>query len=234
MTITGRPARFEGRGLGLTGANINLNRGANRLWIDGPGQMDVLPLPAGPQGQTPAPPGTLTVDWQRRMEFDGRTAQFEEGVVATAGQQQLQTQTMTVQLQWPISFSQPNVQGTPPVEEIRCLGGVSMEQRSFDQQQQLTSHDRMEVTDLAVNILTGALNGGPGWLNSVRRGSDNPLGNPLRRRRRCHCWLVQQCRRHGWTSQPWHPPKTNSSACTCDSKNPSPAACRSTTCRAAN
>ena len=21
----------------------------------------------------------------------------------------------------------------------------------------------------------------------------------------CHCWLVQQCRGHGWASQPWHP-----------------------------
>ena len=21
----------------------------------------------------------------------------------------------------------------------------------------------------------------------------------------CHCWLVQQCRQHGWASQPWHP-----------------------------
>ena len=21
----------------------------------------------------------------------------------------------------------------------------------------------------------------------------------------CHCWLVQQCWRHGWASQPWHP-----------------------------
>ena len=22
---------------------------------------------------------------------------------------------------------------------------------------------------------------------------------------RCHCWLAQQCQKHGWTSQPWHP-----------------------------
>ena len=21
----------------------------------------------------------------------------------------------------------------------------------------------------------------------------------------CHCWLVQQCSKHGWASQPWHP-----------------------------
>ena len=126
---------------------------------------------------------------------------------------------MTVQLQWPISFSQPNMQGTPPVEAIRCLGGVAMEQRSFDQQQRLTSHDRMEVTDLAVNLLTGQLNGGPGWLNSVRLGSDNPLAAAA-----------------GAAAAPTGaaPRKTNSSACTCDSKDPSPAACRATTCRTAN
>ena len=21
----------------------------------------------------------------------------------------------------------------------------------------------------------------------------------------CHCWLAQQCQKHGWASQPWHP-----------------------------
>ena len=28
----------------------------------------------------------------------------------------------------------------------------------------------------------------------------------------CHCWLVQQCREHGWASQPWHPRVTRSGA----------------------
>ena len=28
---------------------------------------------------------------------------------------------------------------------------------------------------------------------------------PCRNRIVCHCWLAQQCRKHGWTSQPWHP-----------------------------
>ena len=75
VTITGRPARFEARGLGLTGSNINLDRGKNRLWIDGPGQMD-LPLSADLQGQPLAVPGVLTVDWQGSMDFDGSKADF--------------------------------------------------------------------------------------------------------------------------------------------------------------
>jgi lipopolysaccharide export system protein LptA len=187
LTVTGQPAHFEGRGLGMTGPNINLNRGANRLWIDGPGQMDA-PLPANPPGQTPgvpaapaasAAPGMLTVDWQRSMVFDGLTARFEHAVVATAGQQQMRTETMQVKLLLPVRFSEANGQEKPAVEQIRCLDGVWLENRSFDAQQQLSSHDQLQVSDLNLNAVTGELNGGPGWLNSVRRGSDNPLGGPM-------------------------------------------------------
>lgn len=178
VTVAGRPARFEARGLALSGANIKLNRGANRLWIDGAGQMNVTDVSPGggfqPQGGAPAAVGTLTVDWRGRMQFDGHTAQFEDSVVAVAGPRQLQTQTMKVRLQRPVSFSQPNAEEQPQVEEIQCYGGVSMEERIFDQQQQPTSHDRMELSDLVINLLNGMVKGGPGWLNSVHRGSDNP------------------------------------------------------------
>ena len=71
VTVSGSPAHFEGRGLGLTASNISLNRGNNRLWIDGPGQMD-LPC-SKTSGQPLAAPGSLAVHWQQRMTFDGRT-----------------------------------------------------------------------------------------------------------------------------------------------------------------
>jgi len=177
LTITGQPAHFEGRGLGMTGSNINLDRGANRLWIDGPGQMDA-PLESSP-GQTPAAPGVLTVDWQRSMHFDGLTARFEQAVVATTVQQQMRTETMEVKLLRPVRFSEPNGQDKPDVEQIRCLDGVWLENRTFDPQRQLVSHDQLQVSDLVLNHITGVVIGGPGWLNSVRRGSDNPLGGPM-------------------------------------------------------
>ena len=184
VTVTGRPAQFDGRGLGLIGSNINLDRGANRLWIDGPGQMG-LPIKNDLQGQAPAAPGTLTVDWQRGMDFDGQTARFEQSVVAATSSLQSESETMRFQLQTasmfvklprPISFSRPKMEGTPQVEEIRCIGGVSMENRTFDPQQQLTSHDRMQLSDLAINVLSGALNGGPGWLNSCALRIDHSAG----------------------------------------------------------
>ncbi len=176
VKITGTPARFEGQGLGLTGSNINLDRGANRLWIDGAGRMD-LPLPEGLPNQKPVDGGVLTVKWQGGMEFDGGTARFEESVEASGPSQQLRTEKMEVELRRPISFSEPNPPEQPQVEEIRCYGGVAMENRSFDRQQQLNSFDRIQVTDLAVNVQSGALTaGGPGWFNSVSRGAGGLSG----------------------------------------------------------
>jgi hypothetical protein len=194
-TVIGKPARFEGRGLGLTGSNINIDRDTNRLtthlWIDGPGQMDVL-IATDLEGKPLPAPSTLTVDWQQSMDFDGQTARFRQSVVAaTPGipsqtemtQFQLKTDQMAVQLQQPIRLSEQKSdqkRSEPPqIEEIRCGGGVAMDSRTFDNRQQLVSHDQMQLTDLAVNRLSGALNGGPGWINTVRYGSDDMLaGQP--------------------------------------------------------
>ena len=48
--VLGQPAHFEGRGMSLTGPDINLDRGVNLLWIDGPGRMD-LPVDRDPEGR---------------------------------------------------------------------------------------------------------------------------------------------------------------------------------------
>ncbi len=175
VTVTGQPAHFEGRGLALTGSNINLNRGTNRLWIDGPGQMDV-PLDSDLEGRPTGNPGVLEVRWQDRMVFDGRTARFEESITATAPGRLLRTETLEVQFRERIRFADSKIQENPFVEKIRCLGDVTMESREFDELGQ-TSYERMEVVDLAINRTSGALTaGGPGWLNSVRYESDDPLG----------------------------------------------------------
>ncbi len=181
VAVTGRPAHCEARGLGLTGTTIHLDRGANRLWIDGPGRMD-LPPSGGLPGQAAAA-GPLSVDWRRRMSFDGQTARFEESVTAaTPGeppQQRLQTDTMQVQLQRLIRFSEPSAQGPPEIEGIACRGGVRIKNRTFDPQGQLLAYDQLQVPDLSVNARTGETTaGGPGWLRSVRRGSANLLSGP--------------------------------------------------------
>ena len=162
---------------------INLNRGANQLWIDGPGRMD-LPLPADRDEPPPAAPGTLTIDWQRGMDFDGRKANFQGSVVATAIKQrsrtELRTETMEVYMQQAIRFAASSMPQDPQVERVVCPGCVTLQHRVLDLQQQLVSNTHMLVSDAIINLLSGVLNAGPGWLNSVRRDTPgNPSSDPI-------------------------------------------------------
>lgn len=183
LTVLGNPAHVEARGLGLTGANINLNRGTNMLWIEGQGRM-TLPLDRDLQGRPLSKPGFLDVCWQERMAFDGRTARFEESVVAAAQHQQLETQTLEVAFRQPIRFADARPQTKPEPEKILCRGGVAMKSHSFDERGQ-SSLERVRVKDMAINLVSGAVQAsGPGWMSSVRRGAPANMlelrpGNPL-------------------------------------------------------
>jgi len=173
LTVTGRPARFQGRGLTLTGANINLNRGTNRLWIDGAGQMN-LPVRRDLEGRPLKNTASLSIQWRGRMVFDGRRAEFNDAVAATTATQYLQTDTLEVKFLRPVRFTESNPEQQPQVEQILCRGGVLMEGRTFDDRE-LLSLEKMQLVDLAMNLQSGAMNaGGPGWVNSVRRGSADP------------------------------------------------------------
>jgi len=175
MVLTGQPARFEGRGLALSGTNLQLNRGTNRMWIDGSGWMTV-PIDRDLQNRPLATPGILRIDWQDRMVFDGRVARFEEAVHACTTNGQLQTETFEVHFQQPVDFSSDKIRQRPELEQILCRGGVFMENYSFEGPMQI-SHEQVQVVDLAIHRVTGALTAsGPGWLNSTHFGSREMLG----------------------------------------------------------
>jgi lipopolysaccharide export system protein LptA len=175
VNVTGRPAKCTARGLGLSGSNININRGTNHLWIEGPGSLD-YPLSGNAlgqslyAGQTMNMSGSLLINWQKGMDFDGLRAKFEESVSAATPQFNLQTKILEVQFKRPMGFSDPGLQNQDqnPPEKLQCWGGVFLEKHSLDDRQQPISYDRMQVADLAVNLQNGALSaGGPGWLNRV-------------------------------------------------------------------
>ncbi len=179
--VLGQPAHFEGRGLSLTGSNLNLDGKTNHLWIDGPGRMEVL-VDRDMEGKPLATPRNLQIDWQLKMDFDGRKTVFQRSVVASDPTHRLKTEVMEVQFQQPIRLTEARMQQQPQIEQIVCDKGVAMESYSVDPQQprQLTSLSRMEVADLAINMRpdNGALRaGGPGWLVNVSRDTGGLPGN---------------------------------------------------------
>jgi hypothetical protein len=177
-TVKGRQTYVDWRGLRVTGTNINLNRGANRLWIDGPGQMQ-LPLDRDFADRPLDEPLPLKVEWKRQMEFDGRTVKFEQSVVASTPHQRVETETLELELKEPIRFDQPPNGRDPEPRELRCGGQVWMTSQSFDQLG-LASREQVQVGNLAINLITGKTTAaGPGWMTRTGKGSDGPSGLPF-------------------------------------------------------
>jgi hypothetical protein len=192
VNVSGKPATVEARGLALVGAKINLDRATNRLWIDGPGRMR-LPVDRDMNGKALLQPQTMDIDWQGGMQFDGKTVVYDRAVTARGEHQSLKADSLEVSLQKRIDFNDPqmpdeNKNRLPPVrggdagqsanvEQLICRGGVSIQNKTFDDKGQQLSVDQMQMREITINQVTGAIQGrGPGWITSVRRGS--PGGTP--------------------------------------------------------
>jgi hypothetical protein len=202
--VSGRPAEVRGRGLDLQGPLIDFDRGRNRLTVDGAGRLKV-PLAAGvggfesfgftggmsPGGATPpnaivggpaaaAPPGSLDVNWQGRMDFDGLTARFVDRVVTVSGGTAVRAGSLDVVFNRPIEFSagQPQPAARPDVARIACGSGVRIESESAAQDGG-KSVEQLFVRDLVIDRTTGNVTGtGPGRLASTRFGQPPGMALP--------------------------------------------------------
>lgn len=170
LHVTGDPAHVEGRGATLEGAVIRLNRGTSELDVEGSGTM-ALPANQDLQGNAIAEAKPLRISWLKNLHFDGRTAHFEDRVLAEFDGQTLRAQSMDVAFAHPINFASPSQQPAEVLELI-CNGRVTIEGSTLDPSGQLASIDRMESGELRVHRPSGAvLAHGPGSMVSVRRGA---------------------------------------------------------------
>lgn len=189
VTISGRPGQAASRGMEMYGDVIRLDKGTNRLWIDGPGRMklpanqlvddnDPLggPISSGPRpgpigvgapgsprlrpgGAPQPPPQPIYIDWQGRMAFDGMLARFERSVVCQTDTRNLRTELLDVTMRERVDFSQKQNGQRSEVGKIFCHGDVLMESRGFDLQHVLTNFERMMAHDLTVDKVTGLIDG---------------------------------------------------------------------------
>jgi lipopolysaccharide export system protein LptA len=181
VKVVGQPGHIEARGLALEGATIELDSGQNRLWMNGPGKLE-LPLERDLEGRPAEMPDVLSINWHGRMDFDGLTFYCDQMVVARTRAQQLHSGVLEVAMNRRLLFGAQLTEQRPEPEQLSCRLGVFAESRS-DGPEGLTSIERMKAQEMSFHRGTGAVQiVGPGWLTSVRRGAPSaslmPAGNP--------------------------------------------------------
>ncbi len=100
-----RPATVAARQINLSGLEIHLDQAANRLWIDGPGEMQLTPESAESDAPDTTLPGRTggdlltaqetTVEWAGGMVFDGQKIYFETDVRSHSRQTSASDQSVT-------------------------------------------------------------------------------------------------------------------------------------------
>jgi lipopolysaccharide export system protein LptA len=177
VSVTGQPATVVARGLTMQGGQIQLDRGKNRLWIDGPGKM-LMPAKQNLRGEATPNEQMLTIDWQGSMNFNGLVVEFQQDVVGRGESQLLRTGKLKAEIMERVDFSATTKPADTQLRRITCEEGVYFENQTVEAGVR-TSFEQMATRDMTIDQTTGDLfANGPGWLNTVRRGGaggDNPL-----------------------------------------------------------
>jgi hypothetical protein len=178
--VLGRPAHIEAREMvALDGRNIHLDRGRNRAWVDGQGLMIFLAA-SDLANQPVAEPRPVEITWKGNMDFDGRAATFEGGVVTLMDQQRLtpegianhENQRLTCDrmqalFEPRIMFADVGPRSRPQVSRVVCQGNVFLERRTTVGGRP-TALERVQSIDLEIQPASGDLSArGPGWVRRV-------------------------------------------------------------------
>ena len=162
-------AQVEARGMRLWATQLHVDQAASRVWSDGPGNARVrLDQQAAERAGIT---GEATLRWAGGLEFDGNQIQVNQDVFGEVSTGWLHCEELIARLSQPIDLRNTNsgsIGRGIDLAEVHCRGGVTIDQRTSDQQGQL-SHERARISTLTINQTTGDLSGeGPGWIRSVR------------------------------------------------------------------
>jgi hypothetical protein len=158
-----------------------------------------LPVDQDLEGRPIEHPVPLTVRWQRRMHFDGRTAHFQRQVEAQLEHRILRTDAMDVTFTDQLDLVHPpedSVGQRPDLEQITCRGTAYLEGSTFEQGRRV-SLERIWTRDLTIHQPSGEIKGnGPGWLTRVSLGSSSaqltPAASDARRKPRAQAGPGEQ------------------------------------------
>ena len=182
--VLGGHAVFQGRGVILMGANINIDREKNLFFVDGKGELRVSQQVSSSAtsgnsagafrklfsstSSSNAGNQSVIISWDGSMEFNGKELLFLKNVDVNYSMMAInKSELIRVYLTKPFYFFEKNNAEIEP-ERIVIRGDIDLERDTFADNGGQQSHDKIRLTEIEILPLTGIFKGkGPGYVSSI-------------------------------------------------------------------
>ncbi|MAT16230.1 MAG: hypothetical protein CMJ46_13280 [Planctomyces sp.] len=165
VNVFGSPAEVQGDQAFLQGNQLQIYLDSDEAKVIGPGLLR-LDISTDLEGNTRETPDKLTINWQEKMEFGGKTASFFGNVdtFSEANQSRINCQIMNVHFAESIAFSENTESSNDPeIDLVECLEHVHLQSKQY-REDQLTEIHKGEVWQMRIRPETGAVEtAGPGY-----------------------------------------------------------------------
>ncbi len=196
--VSGGHAVFQGRGVMLMGANINVNRATNHFWVDGKGELRISQQAVGSansrggsgdfgklfatSGSAGSSNQTIIINWTGAMDFDGKQLLFIKDVDIMYSMMAInKSERIEVHLTKPFRFFEKDNTSDIEPERVVIYGNIDLERDTFAENNTgQQTHDRIRLTSVEIFPKTGAFKGlGPGYVSSIFQYAGDGAGSLL-------------------------------------------------------
>jgi len=150
LAVKGDHAQLQMDKIFILGPEVHIDQTSNKVWVNGMGIMK-MPSNANFDGTKSAQTAELTVNWEKKMDFDGLNAQFFGNIRAEQNDGHLACQNMQVVLDHMVSLREGNKKAAPAkVQQLLCDRDVWVEDATMVGGK-INSYKRMDCRQLAVD-----------------------------------------------------------------------------------
>ncbi|MEX0718334.1 MAG: hypothetical protein WD066_17195 [Planctomycetaceae bacterium] len=170
--VYGKPAHVRDPRMHIEGPEIHLDRGANRMWVDGAGLLQ-MPVERTLEGRELAQPEILDIWWKETMTFDGKLALFRGQVRTVNKDNRMRCEEMEVYFDRRVDFSgeeERQHDEDPQIERVICRDGVVFDSLAYEESR-LVGIRRGRFWELTIHQQSGDTDArGPGEIVAWSRG----------------------------------------------------------------
>ena len=170
LLVLGKSAVVKFDKMTILGPDITINQRTNRAEVLGTGAL-TMPSDTSFDGAKLKQPALMTIYWNDKMVFDGRSANFDGGIQVVQEGSKLWCKNLQADMDPPVSFREGDRQKErPKVHRLICDQSVRIEDK-VQENGRLVAHRKVSASELSLDNLDGRVIAyGPGVVRLLQYG----------------------------------------------------------------